>query len=210
MPAAHLESHFQDLARQTHAARLGMWIFIGSEALLFAALFALYAAYRVMYPDSFREAAALTDRALGTAMTLVLISSSLLVALSIAAAREARSGRIALLLGAAAALGIGFLVLKGIEYTHHFEDEVFPGGYYRYPGLQEPGAKVFFTLYYFMTGLHALHVVGGIGILSWLAWTARRGRWGPDYHTPLELGGMYWHFVDVVWIFLWPLFYLLR
>lgn len=210
MAVQYLEHHFQDLAKQTHAARLGMWIFIGSEALLFGALFTLFAAYRVMYPGDFRDAAGHTNLALGTAMTLLLITSSYAVAACMQAVRQAKSRAIVRLLSTAAALGVVFLVLKGIEYTLHFRDGIYPGAYYRFTALPAPGAHIFFTLYYFMTGLHALHVIGGIGLLSWLAWSAHRERWSPAYHTPLELGGMYWHFVDVIWIFLWPLFYLLR
>ena len=210
MSVEHLEFHYEDLEKQTHAARFGMWVFIGSEALLFGALFALFAAYRVAYTESFREAAGHTDLLLGTLMTIVLISSSYAVAACIPAARSDRGGKIVRLLTIAVGLGILFLVLKGVEYTIHFRDGIFPGVYYRFAELTTPGAPTFFTLYYFMTGLHALHVIGGIGLLSWLGWKAHRGAWSSTYHTPLELGGMYWHFVDVVWIFLWPLFYLLR
>ncbi|HEX7051823.1 MAG TPA: cytochrome c oxidase subunit 3 [Longimicrobiales bacterium] len=206
----HLRDHYEDLAKQTHAARLGMWVFIGSEALLFAALFALYAAYRIAYPASFRAAAAHTNLFLGTAMTFVLITSSLLMANAVLSARLARPGRSVGFLAGTAGLGIIFLGLKAVEYTEHFRDGIFPGAFYAFARLPAPGARVFFTLYYFMTGLHALHVAGGVVLLAWLARRAHRGGFTPEYHTPLELGGMYWHFVDVVWIFLWPLFYLLR
>lgn len=205
-----LQHHFEDLEKQTHAARLGMWVFIGSEALLFSALFALYAAYRVAYPTAFREGNMHTNLVLGTAMTVVLVTSSLAVALSLAAVREKEGRGSVFALGAALVLAVVFLVLKGLEYAEHFRDGIYPGYYYRYAELPDPGAKIFFTLYYFMTGLHALHVIGGMVLLSWLAWGVRRGRWTSEFHTPLELGGMYWHFVDVIWLFLWPLFYLLR
>ena len=205
-----LQAHYEDLGKQTHAARLGMWIFVGSEALLFSALFTLYAAYRVAYPGTFGEAAGHTDLLLGSIMTFVLITSSYAVVAGLDAARRGRTGRVAPLLAAAMALGLAFLVLKGVEYTIHFRDGIFPGRFYRFEAFPTDGARIFFTLYYFMTGLHALHVAGGLVLLGALAWLARQGRFDAVYHTPLELGGLYWHFVDVIWIFLWPLFYLLR
>jgi cytochrome c oxidase subunit III len=102
------------------------------------------------------------------------------------------------------------VVLKGIEYAEHLREGLYPGRYYAFPGIASPGAKAFFTLYYAMTGLHAFHVLVGIVVLTWLAVDAWRGRFDARYHTPLELGGMYWHFVDIVWLLLWPAFYLLR
>lgn len=208
--ATRLRPYFQDLEKQTHAARLGMWVFIASEALLFSALFALYAGYRIAYPEMFREAAKHTDLVLGTAMTLVLVTSSLAVAIGYAGIRENAARRTIPALAFAIVLALAFLLLKGIEYTDHFRDGIFPAAHYRYAGLPDPGARIFFTLYYFMTGLHALHVAGGIVVLGWLAWSTHRGHWSERYHTPVELGGMYWHFVDVIWLFLWPLFYLMR
>lgn len=209
-PATHLEAHFEDLARQTHAARLGMWVFIGSEALLFSALFALYAAYNAAYPGEFRIAAAHTDLVLGTIMTAVLLTSSYLVAMSLARVRADKTRDATLFLAGAIALAAAFLVLKGFEYAEHFRDGLFPGVAYRSSALPGPGPNIFFTLYYAMTGLHALHVLGGMVLLLWLTWRVHGGRFDDAYHTPLELGGMYWHFVDVIWVFLWPLFYLLR
>jgi cytochrome c oxidase subunit 3 len=208
--AARLREHFEDLTKQTHAARLGMWVFIGSEALLFSALFALYAAYRVAHPDAFRAAAAHTDLALGSIMTVVLLTSSYLVAMSLSRVRQLRPGAATAFLAGAIALGLLFLALKAAEYAEHFASGIYPGVWYSSAELPGGGANVFFTLYYAMTGLHALHVLGGVLLLSWLAWRVHRGSFDDVYHTPLELGGMYWHFVDVIWVFLWPLFYLLR
>lgn len=208
--ATHLESHFEDLAKQTHAARLGMWVFIGSEALLFSALFALYAAYRAAYPAAFRAAAGHTDLALGSLMTGVLLTSSFLVAMGLARVRASRPRGATGFLAGALLLGILFLAMKGMEYAEHFRAGLYPGVGYRSTTLPGAGANIFFTLYYAMTGLHALHVLGGVVLLLWLAWGVRAGRLNAAYHTPLELGGMYWHFVDVIWVFLWPLFYLLR
>jgi cytochrome c oxidase subunit 3 len=206
----HVEMQYQDLEQQTHAARLGMWIFLASEVLFFSGLFALYTAYRLEYGEAFRIAAGHTDLVLGTANTFILLTSSLLVALSVHAVRRSwRAGAAAWLLGGAAALGILFLVLKILEYVRHFREGFYPGPYYSNTELPEQGARIFFDLYYAMTGLHALHMTAGIALLGWMILLARR-RLSADYYTPLELSGMYWHFVDIVWVFLWPLFYLAR
>jgi cytochrome c oxidase subunit III len=200
--------HFADLRQQTHAARLGMWAFLGSEALLFAGLFALYSSYRAMYHADFHAAGGHMDLAIGSINTYVLITSSLTMALAIWAARVARLRLCALLLGATLLFGAAFLVLKGVEYSHHFREGLFPGIYYTNRELPQNGAHIFFTLYYFMTGLHAAHVIVGMGVVSWCLLGALRRRWTPANHTGLELGGMYWHLVDLIWIFLWPLLYL--
>jgi cytochrome c oxidase subunit 3 len=206
----HLVERFEDLETQTHAGVFGMWVFLGSEVLFFSGLFALYASYRADFPEVFREAAGHTDLALGTANTYVLVTASWLVALAVGSIRRSEGRRASRLLGLAAFLGVVFLTLKGIEYAHHFHDGIYPGRYYEFAGLVGVGAKSFFSLYYAMTGLHAIHVFGGIVWLGWLSHATARGRYDAEYHTPLELGGMYWHFVDVVWLFLWPMFYLLR
>jgi cytochrome c oxidase subunit 3 len=209
-PATHLVDHFENLEKQAHAARLGMWVFLGSEALLFSGLFALYAGYRVAYPADFAMASGFTDLPLGTLMTVTLVTSSYFVALAVGMGRsEFRRGSFRSLL-AALALGIAFLALKAIEYTLHIRDGIVPGHLRAGAPLSGRGADLFFTLYYFMTGLHALHVIVGLGIIGWLAWRTRRLAFDAEYHTPLELGGMYWHFVDIIWLFLWPIFYLLR
>jgi cytochrome c oxidase subunit 3 len=207
---ARLQPQYEDLSKQAHAARLGMWAFLASEVLFFGALFTLYASYRAEYPDAFAEGTRHTDLLLGSANTVILITASFLVALAVAAVRVARNRYAAGLLLGAAALGLLFEVLKGLEYAHHFREGIFPGVYYQYAAFADAGAKVFFTLYYLMTGLHALHVLVGIALLLYLARSTARGRYAPEWHTPLELGGLYWHLVDVVWIFLWPAFYLMH
>lgn len=206
----HLQEHFENLVKQTHAAHLGMWIFLCSEILFFAVLFTLYAAYRATYPEAFAEAARHTDLLLGTTMTYLLLAASFLVALAVGAIRGSRSRAASLLLAGATGLGAVFLALKILEYREHFADGIYPGHYYHFAELPGHGAMAFFTLYYLMTGLHFLHVAVGVALLAWLSWRARRDAYDRDYHTPLELGGMYWHFVDIVWLFLWPVFYLMR
>jgi cytochrome c oxidase subunit III len=205
-----LAEQFEDLEKQGHAARLGMWLFLGSEVLLFGGLFALYASYRVMYRGDFLAANAINDLRLGTANTFVLITSSFTVAMAVWGAQAGRPRIVVPLLLITLALGGVFLVIKGLEYADHFHHGIYPGIYYRYAEMPTHGARTFFTLYYFMSGLHAIHVVLGLAVLAWLAWRHWRRPYGPTHHVPLELGGLYWHLVDVIWIFLWPLLYLTR
>lgn len=210
MAQARLAEHFEDVAKQTHAARFGTWLFLGSESLLFSGLFALYASYRTMYPEAFSEAIRHNDARIGTANTAVLITSSLTVALAVHAVRSSNPRGAARLLGASILLGLVFLTLKGVEYSHHIRDGILPATHYHFGGLPAPGAKMFFSLYYAMTLLHALHVVVGLVFLALLAWGCHVRLFDAEYHTPVELGGLYWHLVDVIWIFLWPLLYLMH
>jgi cytochrome c oxidase subunit 3 len=201
---------YESIEKQRATARLGMWVFLGSESLLFAGLFALYAAYRFVYPDEFHAAAEHANVVLGTINTYVLLTSSLTVALAIHAARHGARRRIVGFLLLTIALGITFDVLKIVEYAEHLREGIAPGAYYSFSELPAHGAVLYVTLYYLLTGLHAIHVTGGLIVLIWLAVKAQRGRFTPDSHLALELGGLYWHLVDLVWIFLWPLLYLIK
>ncbi len=205
-----LHEHYETMEKQTHAAMLGTWVFLASEVLFFGALFTLYAAYRADYADAFRLAAQSTDLTLGTVMTYLLLTASFLVAIAVGAIRANRATPATWALAGAALLGCIFLGLKALEWKHHFADGIYPGAYLTDPALTGRGARAFFTLYYLMTGLHFLHVSAGVVLLAVLAWLTRRGAYGAAYHTPLEVGGLYWHFVDIVWLFLWPMFYLWR
>ena len=202
------EEIYADRRARTHALHLGMWIFLGSETLLFAGLFGLYSAYRAQFPADFATAVGHNDATIGTINTLVLIVSSFFVAWSIHALRGGHRRMCIASLVTAMALGASFLGLKTIEYSHHFAEGIAPGAQYTSTELPEAGARTFFTLYYAMTGLHALHVIAGLAILGWLATRVRRRRTTTERHVELELGGLYWHLIDVVWIFLWPLLYL--
>jgi cytochrome c oxidase subunit III len=205
--ADHLE-HFQDLEQQAHAARLGIWIFLASELLLFAGLFALYGAYRAHYPAAFGWGVDHNVRILGTLNTAILISSSYSVATSVHMLRKGRARLAAGLLAFTLLCGCLFLFIKGIEYAGHFREGVFPGGHGAFFASQPQGVKVFYTLYFLMTGLHGIHVVVGMGILAWLCQRILRGKLAVPHTHPLDIGAVYWHLIDVVWIFLWPIFYL--
>ena len=197
-----------DLKTQDHAARLGMWLFLATEMLLFAVLFPGYAVYRYLFPIGFEEASKLAHVAMGATNTVVLITSSLTVALAIHFARQGEKRKVVALLAFTIACGGLFMVLKGFEYYHHWVDGQLPGRLYHFAGLQGPGVSMYFTVYFLMTGLHGLHVLIGMSVLGWVAWRARRGDFGPAYSTPVELSGLYWHLVDLIWIFLFPLLYL--
>jgi cytochrome c oxidase subunit 3 len=192
--AQHLEDHFEDLAHQSHALRLGMWLFLATEILLFGGLFVAYAYFRASFAAGFAEASGHLHRALGAVDTWLLITSSLTMALAIHFTAEGARRLAVALLAATMLLGAAFLVIHGWEYAHHAHH----------------GAPIFHTLYYLMTGLHSLHVLAGIAVLGWIALRVWMGAWGPEYFTPVECGGLYWHLVDLIWIFLFPLLYLVR
>ncbi len=207
--ATFLAHHFPDAPTQEHAARLGMWLFLATEILLFTALFTAYSLYRYLFPETFHAASKYIETSIGLTNTVVLITSSLTVALALHASRQGQGKRAAALLLFTLACGGAFMVLKGVEYHHHFVTGQLPGRYYRFAELTAPGAAMFFTVYFLMTGLHGLHVLIGMGVLAWLAGRAWRGDFSAAYHTPVELGGLYWHLVDLIWIFLFPLLYLI-
>jgi cytochrome c oxidase subunit 3 len=207
---SHVHVQYDSFERQQATAKLGMWVFLGSESLLFAGLLALYAAYRFAYPLEFHAASAHANLAIGTINTYLLLTSSLTMALAVDATRRGRRRRTVAMLCATIAFGLAFDVLKVVEYAGHLSEGIAPGGYYAFADLPAHGAVLYFTLYYLLTGLHALHVTGGVVALIWVAALAARGAFTPHDHVALELGGLYWHLVDLVWIFLWPLLYLIR
>jgi cytochrome c oxidase subunit 3 len=184
-----------------------MWLFLCTEILLFGGLFLLYSVYRYRNPQDFRAASQELDRLLGTLNTAVLITSSLSVALAGHVLAKRRPGRAALLLGASLALGAAFLVVKGFEWGAKFTHGLYPGS----PVLlaRAKGEILYFGLYFMMTGLHALHVLIGMGLLATVLVLVRRGRVNPGHPVLLENSGLYWHLVDMIWIFLFPLFYLI-
>lgn len=210
MESERAAAHFEDLANEHDAGRFAMWVFIGSEVLFFAALFTLFAGFRAHYPREFAEAAQHSNLTIGSANTYVLITSSLLVALSVDAIRRDRARAVLWLLSGAGLLGLLFLFLKSWEYAEHFREGIFPGVAYRFEELPARGAMLFFTLYYVATGIHALHVIVGLGLFAWVARRTWRGLYSSRAHQGLELTALYWHLVDVIWIFLWPAFYLIR
>jgi cytochrome c oxidase subunit 3 len=211
MARQHVADHFEDMEQQAHAARLGMWIFLASEVLLFAALFALYVSYRIEHPRSFGEGVEHNTHILGSINTGVLLLSSYLVALGLHELRRGRRLVSVVLVCGTILLGFVFLAIKLTEYSRHFDEGIYPGGVGRFFAEHhgDQGMMLFWTLYFMMTGLHAVHVCVGMSVLGVLTFKVARGQITEAAPHPLELGAIYWHLVDVIWIFLWPLFYLI-
>jgi cytochrome c oxidase subunit 3 len=206
---SELQHHFDTPEQQREASSLGMWVFLVTEILFFGGLFTAYTVYRHRYPVAFADASRHLDVTLGTFNTAVLIISSLTMALAVYYASTGRRRAVIAFLVATMALGATFLGVKAVEYSHKFHDHLVPGPGFQFPGPHAQPAEIFYALYFTMTGLHAAHMVVGLGILTALVLQARKGRYGPHYSTPVEVSGLYWHFVDVVWIFLFPLLYLI-
>jgi cytochrome c oxidase subunit III len=202
--------YFESLEQQAYASRLGMWVFLTSETLLFAALFTLYAGYRAHYPQAFIAGTGEMHLVLGSLNTIVLIVSSGFAALAVQRLELGRNGQAFWLLMATAVLGGVFLAFKMYEYGDHIQHGLVPGGGTVWFEEQAVvGLEGFFTIYYLTTGLHALHVVVGILLLLLFAWLLRTRRLRRAHAYRLEAVVLYWHMVDAVWIFIWPLFYLM-
>ena len=206
--AGHLH-HYDSAEQQREAASLGMWVFIAQEIMFFGGLFLAYVIYRNWYHDGFAAASHHLDLRFGAFNTAVLIASSLTMALAVHAAQlGSRKGLIGYLI-ATIALGLVFLGVKVVEYNDKFVHHLVPGASFQFEAALERPAEIFYSLYFLMTGLHALHMVVGVGILGGLVYFAKKGRYTPEYFSPVELSGLYWHFVDIVWIFLFPFLYLI-
>jgi len=206
----HQVAHqFDDAEQQYESSSLGMWLFLAQEVLFFGGVFVAYAVYAYIYADAFEAASNHLDLTLGAVNTVVLIASSLTMAMAVHAAQA--GGRSAQMGWLAATIGLGsvFLGIKAYEYTHKFHEGLVPGPLFTFSGPDAPQHELFLSFYFAMTGLHALHMVIGIGILLVLIVLAARRWFGPQYYTPVEMTGLYWHFVDLVWIFLFPLLYLI-
>jgi cytochrome c oxidase subunit III len=189
--------------------RIAVWIVVASEALLFAGLFALYASYRNEYTAAFEAGVRADIQWIGGVNTFVLLSSSFAIAWAIHLVRHDRLRGATWSLACVLLLGLVFLALKGVEWSTHVAEGVVPGIAYAGPD-HGPGTSLFFTLYYGMTGLHAFHVIAGLALVAWVFRRARRRRLDREHHLSLELVAVYWHFVDAIWVFLWPMFYLMH
>ncbi len=206
--APMVEDQFDDAAQQREAATLGMWLFIATEILFFGGMFFAYTVYRHAYPIAFAAASRHTLVVFGSANTAVLLISSTVMAFAVRAASLNQRRLLGWLLLATASLGVLFLVIKGFEYGHEIHEGLFPGRNFHLAVADPAHAEMFFYIYWLMTGVHALHVTIGVVLIAFFAWRA----WARDafrnHDTPVELLGLYWHFVDIVWVFLFPLIYL--
>jgi cytochrome c oxidase subunit 3 len=198
------------MEQQREAGSIGMWVFIAQEIMFFGGLFLAYTIFRTKFPVEFAAASNHLNWKLGGVNTVVLICSSLTMALAVYYAQTGKSRAQVGFLILTLLLGTTFLVIKGFEYAEKFTDHLFPGPGFRWEGAGDHNhIQIFFWIYFAMTGLHALHMIIGIAIITWLILKARKGVFTPEYHAPVEIFGLYWHFVDIIWIFLFPLLYLL-
>ena len=209
-----LAHHFDDLAQQTDAAELGMWLFLATEVLFFGALFLAYSLYRMEYEQAFADASACLNLWLGTINTVVLLTSSLTMALAVHAAQHSHRQKLIQMLVATIVLGTVFIGIKGVEWHEDYVENMIPFltthfHLHHGPEPPAPASALFFNLYFLMTGLHALHMIIGLGILVWFTDKARRGFAEGPFAIRIHLLGLYWHFVDIVWVFLYPFLYLI-
>jgi cytochrome c oxidase subunit 3 len=205
-----LQHHFDNMAQQAEASTLGMWTFLVTEIMFFGGLFMAYLVYRHQSPLGFQEASHHLNIYWGAANTAILIVSSLTMALAVRAAQTSQPVRTQVMwLLSTMFFGTAFLGIKAIEYTDKFRDHIVPGPNFQWEGLYPKPAEQFYSLYFAMTGLHALHMVIGLGIMAVITIMALRKTFDSEYYTPVEVAGLYWHFVDIVWIFLFPLLYLI-
>jgi cytochrome c oxidase subunit III len=213
-----LAHHFADLEQQRETATFGMWLFLATEILIFGAVFTCYTVYRLRYAADFEAASAKLNILIGSINTIVLLSSSLTMALSVHATRVGRRQMLLTCLLLTILLGGTFLGFKVLEYYKDYEDKLVPGlafdpgEWTNVEGAEGPvhpqRVALMLAFYYIMTGLHAVHMIVGMGLLIWLVIEARKGLLTPVRYMPVEVVGLYWHFVDIVWIFLLPLLYL--
>ncbi|HEX4050122.1 MAG TPA: cytochrome c oxidase subunit 3 family protein [Steroidobacteraceae bacterium] len=203
-----VEEQFDDAVQQREAATFGMWVFLSTEILFFGVLFASYTICRVLHPQGFAIASRRTDMLFGSIETAVLLVSSSLIALALRAIKLGRRRLTVGLMVGTAALGICFLTMHGFEYHKEYTEHLIPGIDFMQTGRFAYEVELFFCLYYFITGFHSLHVLIGVSVILVLALRVARGAFGPQRHTTLELTALYWHLVDIVWIFVYPLIYL--
>ncbi len=207
-----LAHQFDSLAQQRGAVTFGMWLFLVNEVMFFGGLFMAYVLYRIKYTAAFIAASHHLDVTLGTINTVVLISSSFTVVLAVHAAEQGKKRATSIYLVLTLLLGFVFLGIKAHEYHHKYVEHLIPGPSFHLEGAAQHAAKggqIFFILYFAMTGMHALHMIIGAGIFGWLLYVNEKGKIDKAYNAPVEVCGLYWHFVDIVWIFLFPLLYLI-
>ena len=218
LPGAHaghghgdpnLQHHFYSMEQQLEASTLGMWLFLVTEVLFFGGMFLVYLIYRTLYPEAWVLGSNHLDVVMGALNTVVLLCSSLTMALAVRSAQVgSRQGQIVNLV-LTILFGSVFLIVKYFEYAEKFEHHLVPGPGFDMTLPQANQQQLFFSIYFMMTGIHAIHMIVGIGLMLVILAMAWRGRFTPAYYTPIEMSGLYWHFVDIVWIFLFPLLYLL-
>ncbi|KYF53471.1 cytochrome C oxidase subunit III [Sorangium cellulosum] len=207
-PDFHVAHHFDSADTQFDAGRMGVWLFLVTEILLFGGLFCAFAIFRTWFFDSFVEAHHHLDKVMGGVNTIVLICSSLTMALAVRSAQKSDQKTTTRLLVVTLLCAAAFLVIKYFEYQHKFHDGLLPGKYFTAEGFQTAHAGIFFAIYFMMTGIHGFHVIIGMGLITWILIRNMRGEFSSRYYSPVEGVGLYWHLVDLIWIYLFPLLYL--
>ena len=217
-----LQHHFENMDQQREAGTLGMWVFLVTEIMFFGGMFLAYTLYRYEYPAAFATASNHLDIKLGATNTVVLIVSSFTMAMAVFSTQVGKRRNSIICLVLTIILGLTFLGIKAVEYRDKYVDNLIPGTLipgrafhpnphelHLPPGMPVGNVELFYWIYFAMTGMHALHMIIGVGILTVITILAVRRRFSPEYYAPVEISGLYWHFVDIVWIFLFPLLYLL-
>jgi len=212
-----LAHHFDTPAQQFDTAKLGMWVFLAQELLFFSGLFVAYGVYRSWYPEMFKAASHQLDKIMGGTNTIVLLFSSFTAAMAVRSSQLGRQKETGRFLLATIACAFGFLIIKFFEYKHKFEGGLLPGRFF-HPHVEHLAAGSpplpqntgsFFSIYFMMTGVHGVHVIIGIGVLIWIYLRNQRGDFSKEFFTPVDIVALYWHLVDLVWIYLFPLLYLI-
>ena len=201
--------HFETAEQAYDAAKLGVWLFMVTEVLMFGGLFCAYIVFRSLYPDMFDAASQHLNRVLGGINTVALICSSLTMARAVNWTRHDEHRKAQKMLLATLFFACVFMVIKYFEYTHKIHEGLLPGAHFHFEGLKHPKTPLFFSLYFMMTGLHGVHVLTGMILIFWIFLKSRKGAFSSKYYTPVELVGIFWHLVDLVWIYLFPLLYLI-
>jgi cytochrome c oxidase subunit III len=209
----HHQHHFATMEQQNDTTKIGMWLFLATEVLLFGGLFVGFGMMQQRYPREFVEAHEHLTRWQGALNTVVLLFSSFTMVMAVDAAKKNKRVACARYLVVTIICACIFLVVKYFEYAHKFEEGWLPGKFYHGQGdaiVGSHGYATFFAFYFMMTGLHGIHILGGIAALSWILARTRRGEFSSEYYTPVDLVGLYWHLVDLIWIYLFPLYYLIQ
>jgi len=201
---------FDDAEQQRESATIGMWVFLATEVMFFGGMFLGYAVYRSSYPMAFGEASRRLDIVLGALNTAILLTSSLTMAMAVHAAHQGKRRQLVGFLIGTIVLGSAFLGIKFYEYFQKFEEHLVPGRGFALEGADPRHSQLFFSFYFAMTGMHAVHMIIGIVMMGVLIVFALRGKYSERYYNPVEMAGLYWHFVDIVWVFLFPLLYLVE
>jgi cytochrome c oxidase subunit III len=205
---SHVAHHFKDAAHQFETAKQGIWLFMVTEILMFGGLFVAYAIYHNMYPEMFAEGASHLNWKMGFFNTLVLIFSSFTMALGIYFLQINEQKKAVMSLAITVLCGAIFMVVKYFEYTHKIHLGLLPGKFFAGEAVAS-NLPLYFSFYFCMTGLHGLHVLIGMGLIVWVMIRAMKGEFGPEYYTPVEGVGIFWHIVDLIWIYLFPILYLI-